>query len=373
MWEKLKNSYDEKYSKISLYVVKTVILLTFLGLVMFWVLGKAGRVLTFLMAVLNPLLTGLMLAYLFSPLVRKCEERLFAHISKRTLRRGLSVAMTLGVVVVLVLVLIGVLIVTITRSITSIQPEQYMEFLKTLGGKIDELGTNLEQKLSDMGINAGSVGGFITGILGSIKNVASTLLISVILAIYFLMDSGIKEYWGKILVLFTDDRTRGQLQELANDADHVFSGYIRGQVIDALLVGTLSALTLTLVRIPYGPVIGLLTGIGNLIPYVGPIVGFGSLIVVCLSEGSLLHLAIGGVILAVVMLVDGNVINPRLLSANVEVHPVLVILALLAGGEIGGIIGMLIGVPCAAFLKVQFDKYVEARRKRQEEHTSSEV
>ncbi|HAE81631.1 MAG TPA: AI-2E family transporter, partial [Lachnoclostridium sp.] len=92
----------------------------------------------------------------------------------------------------------------------------------------------------------------------------------------------------------------------------------------------------------------------------------GSLIIVTLMGQSLLHLALGGVILAVVMFVDGNIINPRLLSANVEVHPVLVIVALLAGGQIGGVVGMLVSVPCAAFLKLQFDKYVEKKRREQE-------
>jgi predicted PurR-regulated permease PerM len=68
------------------------------------------------------------------------------------------------------------------------------------------------------------------------------------------------------------------------------------------------------------------------------------------------------VILAAVMFIDGNIINPRMLSSNVEVHPVLVILALLAGGKVGGVVGMLIAVPVAALLKLQFERYVEKRR-----------
>ncbi len=62
------------------------------------------------------------------------------------------------------------------------------------------------------------------------------------------------------------------------------------------------------------------------------------------------------------MFIDGNVINPRMLSSNVEVHPVLVIVALLAGGSVGGVVGMLIAVPVAALLKLQFEKYIEKRR-----------
>ena len=89
---------------------------------------------------------------------------------------------------------------------------------------------------------------------------------------------------------------------------------------------------------------------------------FGSLIIVSLAEGSITKLVIGVIILAVVMFIDGNVINPRMLSSNVEVHPVLVIVALLAGGKVGGVVGMLVAVPVAALLKLQFEKYVERRR-----------
>ena len=118
-------------------------------------------------------------------------------------------------------------------------------------------------------------------------------------------------------------------------------------------------------------VIGLLTGIGNLIPYVGPIIGFASLAIVAISEGSMFHLAAGGAVLGLVMAIDGNIINPKLLSDNVEIHPVLVIVALIAGGEIGGVLGMLLAVPCAALLKLQFERFIE-RRKLQMEQEEAE-
>ena len=162
------------------------------------------------------------------------------------------------------------------------------------------------------------------------------------------------------------DSTRNRLSQLSADANRVFSGYIRGQSIDAALVGLLSSIALLIAGVPYAVVIGILTGIGNLVPYVGPVVGFGSLIIVCLAEGSLSHLIIGGIILGAVMFIDGNIINPRMLSSNVEVHPVLVILALLAGGKVGGVVGMLVAVPVAALLKLQFERYIERRKAKQQ-------
>ena len=213
-----------------------------------------------------------------------------------------------------------------------------------------------------MNINLGSAGNFLGGIFNGVTNGASTLLFAIIFSIYFLIDDSIGTYWGKVLEAFTSEQTRAKLKAFAADADRVFSGYIRGQALDALLVGVMVSIAMLIARIPYALVIGILTGIGNLVPYVGPVVGFGSLIIVSLAEGSITKLVIGVIILAVVMFIDGNVINPRMLSSNVEVHPVLVIVALLAGGKVGGVVGMLVAVPVAALLKLQFEKYVERRR-----------
>ena len=168
------------------------------------------------------------------------------------------------------------------------------------------------------------------------------------------------------------EETRAKLREFAADADRVFSGYIRGQSIDALLVGVLVTIALLIIGVPYAVVIGLLTGFGNLIPYVGPVIGFASLVIICLSEGSLLHLALGAGVLLLVMAIDGNIINPKLLSDNVEIHPVLVIVALIAGGQIGGIVGMLVAVPVAALLKLQFEKLVAKRRAQLEQENNNQ-
>jgi predicted PurR-regulated permease PerM len=75
----------------------------------------------------------------------------------------------------------------------------------------------------------------------------------------------------------------------------------------------------------------------------------------------------GAVALAVLLFVDGNIINPKLLSTNVMVHPLLVVAALIGGGAIGGIVGMLIAVPVAALIKVQLDRYLEFREEGRRE------
>ena len=116
---------------------------------------------------------------------------------------------------------------------------------------------------------------------------------------------------------------------------------------------------LALAGVPYPVIIGVFTGLGNLIPYLGTVSGYLVTVLVCFPAGEFKKMIIGLVVIAVVMFVDANVINPKLLSDNVKVHPLLVVTALIAGGAIGGIAGMLIAVPTAALIKMQFDRALQ--------------
>lgn len=360
--KRFEKYYNQKYSQISFYVIRTALTIFVLGLIIYYLAGKTGTALTFISTVLKPLILGLALTYLLSPLVAKFENGPLASMKKPGSKRAVAVILTFIIVFIVLFFILGILVVTITKSLSSFNIEDIKIMLLGLADQFSKFWTTIEQTLKSMNINLGSAGNFLGGIFNGVTNGASTLLFAIIFSIYFLIDDSIGTYWGKVLEAFTSEQTRAKLKAFAADADRVFSGYIRGQALDALLVGVMVSIAMLIARIPYALVIGILTGIGNLVPYVGPVVGFGSLIIVSLAEGSITKLVIGVIILAVVMFIDGNVINPRMLSSNVEVHPVLVIVALLAGGKVGGVVGMLVAVPVAALLKLQFEKYVERRR-----------
>ena len=364
--KRFEKYHNAKYSQISYYAIRTALTIFVLGLIIYYLAGKTGAALTFVSAVLKPLVLGLALTYLLSPLTAKFENGLFASIKKPGSRRVLAVLLTFVIVFAVILFILWILVATITKSISAFNIEDIKLLLMGLADQFSKFWTTIEQTLKSMNINLGSAGSFLSGLFNGVTNGASTLLFAVIFSIYFLIDDSIGTYWGKVLEAFTSEQTRAKLRAFAADADRVFSGYIRGQALDALLVGVMVSIAMLIARIPYALVIGILTGIGNLVPYVGPVVGFGSLIIVSLAEGSITKLVIGVIILAVVMFIDGNVINPRMLSSNVEVHPVLVIVALLAGGKVGGVVGMLVAVPVAALLKLQFEKYVEKRKQANE-------
>ena len=133
--------------------------------------------------------------------------------------------------------------------------------------------------------------------------------------------------------------------------------------MDGFTVALLISIGLTVVGMPYGVMIGVMAGIANLIPYMGPIVGYGLTIVSGVISGETKTMIISLVIISVVQVLDGAVINPKLLSQSIEIHPMLVLVAIIAGEKVGGFAGMIIAVPFAALLKIWFERLVEMRAK----------
>ena len=110
--------------------------------------------------------------------------------------------------------------------------------------------------------------------------------IPVIFSIYFMIDGGsIKNYWKRAFSIISGKKNVERVEQFFSDADRIFAGYLRGQFIDAALVCVLTGVVLLILDVPNALLIALLVGIGNLIPYVGPIVGYCAVIVVCLPTG----------------------------------------------------------------------------------------
>ena len=144
-------------------------------------------------------------------------------------------------------------------------------------------------------------------------------------------------------------KAAGQVLAVCTLANHTFSGYIGGQLVDALLVGAETFGLMMLLRLPYAPLIAVLVGITNIVPVLGPFLGAvpGALLLLLESP---LQAAEFLIIIGVVQQVDGNFIAPRILGGATGLPGLGVLLAIVVGGELFGIPGMVAGVPTLAVL-----------------------
>lgn len=148
------------------------------------------------------------------------------------------------------------------------------------------------------------------------------------------------------------------------EINFVLGGYIRGQIIEVFFIGIATSLVLTCFGIKYALMIGIISGLFNVIPYLGPAVAMVSgVLATAIQYKSITLVLYVFIVLEIVQQIDGHVVQPLIVGKNVNLGPVTMIFALLLGANIGGIIGMLISVPAVAICKNIFIIFTNRYRK----------
>ena len=379
-----KDLWNKKYLMISVYVLLTALLYHLGSRIVDHLEGLPSlwtAHFSWLSQVTSPLLLGFALAYLLSPLCSMLERflgKIPLFKQKEKLRKNLGILLCYLLILVFLVFLGSLLVSVFTKNIQLVQGEDFVkglegmllllkDFYDDLNRRILEIpiaGNNLQEgvqtflaKLLSFVQNLGS--NFLSSV-GNMGGLIGNLLFGIIFSIYFLAD-GVKIalYWERILRLLIGEKRVLAFRGFLKDADRAFSGYIRGQLIDGIIMAFLVSISLSLVGVRYALAIGILTGIGNLIPYVGPFVAYGTTVLVCTLYGDFSKLLPAVLVLFVIQTLDGNVINPRLLSNSIDIHPLLVIISLIIGGAVGGVLGIFLAAPIASLIKLQVDRMIE--------------
>ena len=333
--------------------------------------------------VISPLLLGFAIAYLLSPICHFFERILSKNAllsKKQSLCQNISIFMTFLLLIVGVVFLGSLLLSTLTKSIQVLRFEDLFQGIEDFASTVEKFYSDLYIRLGNLPIGGEdakeavqlllqkavvffqNMGNSVFSSLGSLAGALSTLVFGIIFSLYFLADGQkILSYWARIFRLLFGERRLERLRRFFIDADRVFAGYLRGQIIDGTIMAVLVSVSLSVLQVRYAVVIGVLTGFGNLIPYVGPFIAYGLTTLVCLVYGDFTKLLPALIALFVIQTVDGNVINPRLLSQNIDVHPLLVIIALIIGGSLGGFLGIFLAAPVASLIKLELDKFMERK------------
>ncbi|MBE0417210.1 MAG: AI-2E family transporter [Coriobacteriia bacterium] len=205
--------------------------------------------------------------------------------------------------------------------------------------------TGASRNIAQVAINIGGQ------VLGFFINV----FLALALAFFVLRD--LPTLKSEILALPGPER-REESFKLAAEVTDVLEGFIRGQSMLAAIVGVMTALGLWVLGVPYALLIGLIAGITNLIPYLGPLVG-GAIAAISAAFVSPQLVLWTVVWIVIIQQAESTFLQPRIMSGQVHLHPVLVILSLLVGATLFGLVGMLLAVPIAGVAKVMFVHFYE--------------
>jgi putative permease len=135
-------------------------------------------------------------------------------------------------------------------------------------------------------------------------------------------------------------------------------GFIRARFLESALVGGIVWVGLIIINFPYALFLGIVAGITNIIPYIGPIIGAAPAIIIALAaEKTPLYLAVVAAIYVLAQVLDMLLVIPLVVAKIVDLHPVMVVVVIIIGGQVMGILGMIISIPVASILKLTFTEF----------------
>ena len=186
--------------------------------------------------------------------------------------------------------------------------------------------------------------------LGSrIFHVALILILAPILAFYLLVDLPRLKTVAEGLI---PHDSRLEVLHVGRRLSRAIGGFFRGQLLVALIVGVMVSVGLAVIDLPFWLIVGMIAGVFNIIPLVGPWVGGVPGVVIALTTRDPITAVWVVLIMAAAQQIDNHIISPVVMQRAVRLHPAAVLLALLAGGTLGGFFGLLVAVPVAAVLKI---------------------
>ena len=339
-----------------------VILLVAIGLL--WVVYKLTTVI--LLIVLS-----IFFAYLVAPLVDLVQRPFRIRGRERMMPRGLAIA----IVYVFLFVGIGLVIYFLAPQLADQFPEfkkQATAYYKTISSDADRLNQYFKQHRMPEGLvdavnktalgliaqGGGIVSAAVERMLGLIIYLPWLVLIP-ILGFFFLKDAD--AFRRSALAMLPRGRIRWRGDEFFQDVNSTLAAYIRAQLTACLLIGVISSLGFALIGLPSPLVLGLMSGMLEFVPLVGPLtVAILAVLLALLHSGFGMALVVL-LFLGVMRIVEDYVIYPRIIGVGIHLHPLAVILAILAGAELAGVAGIFLAIPVIAIITVSYRNWLEHR------------
>ena len=329
-----------------------------------WILYK-------LTTVLLLLILSIFFAYLIAPLVDLVQQPLRIRQKDYRIPRGLAI----GIVYVIVFVGGGIALYLLLPQLAAQFPEfkqQAIAYYKTITGYGDKISQYSKEHRMPQGVTT-ALNNTVLGLIARGGEMATAafehvlgwiiflpwIVLVPILSFFLLKDAD--SFRRSALAMLPRGRLRWRGDEFFQDINSTLAAYIRAQLTACLLVGILCSIGFALIGLPSPLVLGLLAGMLEFVPLVGPLV-----VAILVAVLALLHSGLGMAVvvllfLGVLRIVQDYVIYPRIIGQGIHLHPLAVILAILAGAEIAGVAGIFLAIPLIAIVTVSYRHWLEHR------------
>jgi len=302
---------------------------------------------------------ALMLAYFFDPL--------YKFLLNKKAPKVLAIIIVFGIIITLLILTIFFLIPSVINQLNILYKEipnfieNYQNLILSIKPQLSkfmnpaDVEILLKENLSEL---QKSVLGFSQSIIIYLSNIVSSITFGIViipLILFYLMRDML--IFKENLYIFVSKKNKKEFKEVLEEIDYIISGFIRGRIIVCFIVGSLIGIGLYFLNLKFALIIGIVSGVFNFVPYLGPIVGVVLALIFALGSPwwTLLMIVI---LFVLVNQLEAIYLNPNILGKGLGLHPLTVILSMLICGQLLGILGVLVAVPLAAILKVLFFRYL---------------
>ncbi|MCM3740377.1 AI-2E family transporter [Oceanobacillus luteolus] len=303
-----------------------------------------------------PIILAFIAFYLLNPVVNLLEK--------------IRIKRIWGIIILILAIagiLTGVVLLTAPLIETQIQDliKNFPNYLAQLGAGITEWVQNsflapyyeegynwIVDNFSDL---PGIIGGYLLNAFESVQNIASTVtnivvaIVTFPIILFFLLKDGtrFKEYFLTLL----PPAFRKDANQILDNMDTQVGSYIQGQIIVASCIGLLLYIGYLIIGMPYALTLAIIAAVTSVVPYLGPMIAILPAIIISIVDSPIMLLKLAIVWMAVQFL-EGNFVSPNVMGRTMQVHPLTIIIVLLVAGNLFGIIGVILGIPGYAILKV---------------------
>ncbi|MBC1974185.1 AI-2E family transporter [Listeria booriae] len=314
-----------------------------------------------------PILISGFLFYMFNPLVLFLEKRKVPRLVS-----VLSIFVIFIGAVVLAVVQLGPILADQVASLVSAAPKYWDQFQHWWDGLVQNSNiknVDIKAEMEKLNISIpkilDTVISSLTGSLGMIFGFISgfvMILVTVPFILFYMFKDGHKFLDSS--EKFFPAGIRKEAREMIQAMNKTISTYISSQAIDCLFVGIFTMIGYFIIGEPYALLFGLIAGVTNIIPYLGPFIGAAPAVIVALFDSPLQAILVV-VVVTIVQQIDSNLLSPYIMGKSLSIHPLTIIIILIVAGNLAGIFGMILGVPTYAVVKtliVNLSRLIKLRR-----------
>ena len=335
-----------------------------------------------LISLLMPFFLAGLLAFILYPSCRKLEG-LYKKIKLKPIAkkaRVISVVTVYIILIVLIVFLVKIIFPALSESIVDLAsnlPSYYTSAKEFISSRPeDSLWTQLNiisliEKLEEINLteilmnwlDADNISKYIEGIT-SAAGIVFDIFVTFVVSVYVLLErSDIKSFFKNFLKAMCTESGYKKIVRYYKETNSIFYRFISAQILDAIIVGIITSVAMTIMNVKYAVLLGFIIGLFNIIPYFGAIAGVAIAIIITIFTGGWAKALWLALVIIILQQIDANIINPKILGNSLQISRILIIFSITFFGAYFGVLGMFLGVPIIALIKVYILDVVSERLK----------